>query len=154
MKLPVYWLLGILFLSGLVPTVLGQPEANAQLFLITQDGKSGYIDQTGRIVIVPQFGGAWDFHEGRTCVQPMASRHSKYQVIDTAGIEIIPEQFSACGPFSEGLGAVAVDTEKTRSNCMDCDPFFHWGYIDRAGKLVMAGVRGCDWSCDLIRSLY
>lgn len=125
----------LLVLAG--PPAIGQLHGSDPLFLITQGGQSGYIDQTGKIIITPQFGGAWGFYEERTCVQTHGSGSSKYAVIDNTGKFITPAEFSACGQFSQGLGAVAFDTDKTRRNCMDCDPFYHWGYVDREGTIVI-----------------
>ena len=125
----------LLMLAGL-PSV-AQKHGSDALFLITRGGQSGYIDQTGKIVITPQYGGAYAFNEKRTCVQPHASGSSKYAVIDNTGKFITQADFSACGPFSEGLAAVAFDTEKTQRNCDDCDAFYHWGYIDSTGTIVI-----------------
>lgn len=121
----------------ILPFVCGQPSKPDPLFLVSQGGKSGYINQNGRIVIPLQFRGARDFHEGRTCVQLTSDLQSKCAVIDSDGNALTPAQFTACGEFSEGLAAVAFDTDKTPRNCMDCDPFYHWGYIDRAGRMVI-----------------
>lgn len=126
----------VLFVLAGLPAI-AQQRGSDPLFLITQGGQSGYIDQTGKIIIAPQYGGAWGFYEERACVQAYGSGNSKYAVIDNTGKFITPAEFSACGQFSEALGAVAFDTEKTRRNCMDCDPFYHWGYIDRGGTIVI-----------------
>lgn len=113
-------------------------EVPEPLFLVSLDGKTGFINQSGMLVIPAQFGSASDFYEGRACAVPGdGRRQSKYQLVDEQGKAITSAEFSACGEFSEGLGAIAFDTEKTRKNCMDCDPFYHWGYVDKQGEVVI-----------------
>jgi hypothetical protein len=115
----------------------GRQDVPEPLFLVSQDGKSGFINQTGMLVIPAQFASASDFHEGRTCAVPDDRRQLRYQLIDEQGKAITAAEFSACGEFSEGLGAIAFDTEKTQKSCMDCDPFYHWGYIGEQGEVVI-----------------
>jgi hypothetical protein len=115
----------------------GHQEMSEPLFLVSQNGKSGFINHTGKVIIPVQFGSASDFHEGRACATPGDGHQFQYQLIDEHGRLITPAEFSACREFSEGLGAIAFDTEKTRKNCMDCDPFYHWGYIGQEGEVVI-----------------
>ncbi|HYM76745.1 MAG TPA: WG repeat-containing protein [Candidatus Dormibacteraeota bacterium] len=122
----------LLSLASLAP---GQEDAARSLFLVYRGNAAGYIDQTGKIVIPPRFESATDFREDRACA---ASSGKKYALIDTAGQFLTTPQFSACHRFSDGRAAVAFPTEKTRTNCSDCDPFYHWGYIDRDGALIVA----------------
>lgn len=122
-------------LASVVSHASTQSREPEPLFPVFQGGKLGYIDRAGRIVIRPQFEGAGDFREGRACVQLPAK--SKYSLIDRQGDPITSAEFSECGAFSEGLAAVAFDTERTRRNCADCDPFYHWGYVNQNGALVI-----------------
>src|SRR6266850_1079927 len=55
------------------------------LFSIRKDGKVGYIDRKGTIVIPPQFDGGWDFSDGLAYI----SNGQKRGVIDRSGKIII-----------------------------------------------------------------
>src|ERR1051326_304233 len=84
---------------------------------IQQDGKWGYIDGTGKIVIKPQFAWAEEFSEGLAAFE---NEDGKHGYIDETGKIVIEPKFDNWTEFSEGLAAVSVD--------------FDWGYIDKTGK--------------------
>jgi hypothetical protein len=96
--------------------------AAQRLSVIIVDGKRGYIDSTGRVVIAPRFVEAAQFSDGlaRVCVGSQ-----RYQghcgFIDTTGTILFESQ--AWG-FSEGLAQVMVDSGKI-------------GYIDRTGRMAI-----------------
>jgi hypothetical protein len=84
-------------------------------------GKEGYIDITGRVVIAPQFDKATGFSEGRAAVRV----GDKWGYIDGAGKMVIAPQFRQAAPFSEGLAAVT--------------PYHDYlcGFIDENGNYVI-----------------
>ena len=84
------------------------------------DDKYGYIDQTGRVIIQPQFDNAWNFSEGMAVI----NIGNKYGYIDTMGELLIPPQFDFTFSFSEGLAVVKMDDK--------C------GYIDKSGQVVIS----------------
>src|SRR6266404_4997386 len=88
-----------------------------QLRPIQQDGKWGYIDSTGKIVVKPQFAWAEEFSEGLAAFE---NEDGKHGYIDETGRVVIAPKFDNWTEFSEGLAAVSVD--------------FEWGYIDKTGK--------------------
>jgi hypothetical protein len=88
-----------------------------QLRPIQQDGKWGYIDSAGKIVVKPQFSWAEEFSEGLAAFE---SENGKHGYIDQTGKVVIEPKFDNWTEFSEGLAAVSVD--------------FEWGYIDKTGK--------------------
>jgi len=129
----------ISFSEGLAPAQIGE-------------GKTGYIDKTGKIVINPQFGVALPFYGGMAFVVSEGSPggemawidkegkyvwrevkeevrmvvkriDEKYGYIDTSGRIVINPQFDAANDFSEGLAAVSVEGK--------------WGYINKTGKIVI-----------------
>src|SRR6266699_982332 len=76
-------------------------------------------DQTGRIVIPPQFDEAGSFSDGLAAVRIGA----RFGYIDKQGKIVINPQFSSAGSFSGGLAVVGIDGK--------------WGYIDKQGKFVI-----------------
>lgn len=96
------------------------------LFPAVKDGKYGFIDIKGNIVIPPIFTSAKYFSEGLAAVQVggrsyidsstdggqyIGSEKGKWGYIDRTGEIKIPPQFSEAREFSEGLAAVAVGDE-------------------------------------------
>src|SRR3954462_2626566 len=55
-------------------TSQAQNKDSVGLFPIRQDGKWGYINRTGEVVIKPQYDDAWDFSEGLAYVREGARR--------------------------------------------------------------------------------
>lgn len=89
------------------------PEINSQaLFPIWVDGKFGFIDAAGAIVIAPQFDSVLSFSEPGEL--PNGLQLAPVQVgfqwgyIDTTGAIVIEPQFDGTGSFSEGLAVVAI----------------------------------------------
>jgi hypothetical protein len=96
----------------------GQPAA--RLRPVQQNGKWGYIDVTGKIVIEPRFAWAEEFSEGLAAFE---NEDGKHGYIDETGKVIIEPVFDNWTEFSEGLAAVSVN--------------FEWGYIDKTGTWVI-----------------
>jgi hypothetical protein len=85
-----------------------------------KDGKYGYIDQTGKLVIPFLYEYAHNFSEGLAAVK----FNGKYGYIDKTGKWVIQPQFTGGGIFSEGLAAAGLEESK-------------YGYIDITGKWVI-----------------
>jgi WG containing repeat len=92
---------------------------NLDLFLFRKNGKLGFIDRTGKIVIPAKFDSAHKFSEGLAAVNIGA----KWGFIDPSGKIVIPARFDYVYNFSDGLAAVEVDRK--------------WGFIDSTGKIVI-----------------
>lgn len=70
----------------------------------------GYIDDRGRMAILPQYEYAMDFQDnGLAVVQP----GSKQGVIDTSGRYVVPPIYNSISEFSEGLASV-IDSQGFR----------------------------------------
>ncbi|ABA22134.1 serine/threonine protein kinase [Trichormus variabilis ATCC 29413] len=82
--------------------------------------KYGYIDQSGQVIIQPQFNEAHNFAEELACVQ---FDNKKYGYIDLSGRVVIEAQFHEAWSFSEGLAVVQIGDK--------------YGYIDKNGTLVI-----------------
>jgi hypothetical protein len=89
-----------------------------------KEGKWGYINRSGEVVVAPRFRQALDFDEGLARVQT----EKTLDYIDAQGKTVftIPEKLRPLNwtrPFSDGLAAFAV-----KRKC---------GYFDRQGKVVV-----------------
>src|SRR5215471_17565120 len=72
--------------------------AQPQLFEVEKDGKSGFIDQTGKVVIPFRFDHAYSFHEGLALVVVKG----KQSFIDTTGRILFEANYDVIREFSEG----------------------------------------------------
>ena len=87
--------------------------------MIYIDGKYGYTDKEGKIVIEPQYDGAGTFSEGLAKVEI----NGKYGYINKRGKMVIEPQYDLAWRFSEGLASVKINGKH--------------GYIDKRGKIVI-----------------
>jgi len=105
------------------------PLEEVVLFPVKVEGKYGYIDKEGKIVIQPKFAAASRFAEGLAGVQ---NDTGKWGFIDGSGSYRIQPAFEAVQFFSEGLAAVMQGEQ--------------YGFIDSNGKMVIepkfAGAKG------------
>ena len=97
------------------------------LFPIEQNGKWGYIDRSGRVVVPTRFDVANDFSEGLGAVLV----DGKWGFVDERGKLVIEPQFSGVHEFSEGLARVQVGGDKYSQ-------LGKWGFIDKTGRFVIA----------------
>jgi hypothetical protein len=93
-------------------------SAAQRLFIINIDGKDGYIDSTGRIVITPRFQNVEAFSDGLAYACLGAPPRCGF--IDTTGTMLFESDASG---FSEGLARITVDSKI--------------GYIDRTGRMAI-----------------
>ena len=134
MKLPsiIFLVFGLFSLSALGQTY-------DPLFLIKQNGRVGYIDRTGKVVIEPQFDDGWYFSEGLACV----TVKGKTGFIDTSGIIVIKPQFNSLygcyEEFREGLAPISMGSrELIKGQWVDNSK---WGFVDKNGKvMILPGV--------------
>ena len=129
-------------------SVLHGERSPSEPLVVVQNGKYGYIDHQGKIVIRPQFAWGMDFWQGLADVYvcgrvvSMDSNGSfhprrvalagelvpkrvgrKVGFVDAGGQFKIPPTFDDALPFSEGFAAVQVGEK--------------WGFIDTKGHLVI-----------------
>jgi WG containing repeat len=99
---------------------LQSQDPSLDRFLFRRNGKLGYIDRTGKIVIPAKFDRIdQDFSEGLAAV----SIGEKWGYTDPIGKVVIPLKFDQTRSFHEGLGAVKIGDK--------------WGYVDPTGKVVI-----------------
>jgi WG containing repeat len=134
MKLNIFILslLAILPLSGcyqlgfgsidLKPNSVKLPTSvSSERFLFSRDGKVGYIDKAGKIIIPARFDNAINFSEGLAAVEI----DKKYGCIDVNGKIVIPPRFDYIDEFKNGLAEITLDRLEK-------------GKIDKTGKIVTA----------------
>lgn len=104
---------------------------------IEVDGKKGFIDTQGNIVIQPQFDCVGCFNEGLVSVtiganqiryatqngdSATAWQGGKQGFVDRTGKFVIEPTYDYCNFFSQGVAVVAKDGK--------------WGYVDKNGKEI------------------
>ncbi len=126
------------------------------LFWVREDGKYGYIDKVGKVVIKPQFENTMGFNEGLAATKLAG----KYGYIDLKGNWAIKPQFDFTYMFSDGLAMVEIEKksawiDKTGKIVIPPQVFektavgfkegrlavrkdSKWGYIDKTGRMVIA----------------
>jgi len=143
-----------------------QAKEHSGLFPARLNGKYGFIDNTGKMVIAPQFDYAGNFSDGLA----KAAMGGKIGFIDTSGRFRVEPQFAlsefnfitlwglnALGDFHEGLALVKKLNRHgfiSESGQMIVEPQFEdardfseglaavragsrWGFIDRTGRMVI-----------------
>ncbi len=80
--------------------------AEGPLFQIVENDRIGFIDTTGKVVILPVFRVAGEFAEGLAEVR----KDGTYGYIDHTGDFVIPPQFNYALPFSGGVALVYKDS--------------------------------------------
>ncbi len=125
------------------------------LFWVMENGKYGYIDRSGKMIIAPQFENTMGFNEGLAATK----LGGKYGYIDVKGSWIIKPQFEFTYMFSDGLALVQVDKKSAwidkKGNIVIQPQDFEktgmgfkegrlavkkggkWGYIDKTGKMII-----------------
>ena len=100
---------GVLFSQNLWacerPVVYGYDDIDCLsdgLARIERDGKYGFIDNTGQVVIPPKYDLAWDFSEGLARV----SQNGKAGFIDNTGKVVIPLKYDKADSFYNGVAGV------------------------------------------------
>jgi WG containing repeat len=120
-----------------------QEKQSSDLFKIKVNGKYGFIDRTGKVVIEPQFQGVDDFSEDLAEIYVSGKFSTAY--IDTTGKIVIQPQFDIGSKFSEGFAWVGFNKDKTEYkignrtfyNSGGSHSFnYDIGFIDRTGKFI------------------
>ena len=105
---------------------VSQKSNNSEkLFPVSENGKWGYVNEQGKMVIEPQFQRASSFKNDCAAVVVIDNKGYKnlYGYIDKTGKMVVAPQYDEAGDFSEGLAVVSKD--------------YRWGYIDSTGKEII-----------------
>lgn len=90
-----------------------------ELYVIRDNGRYGYINRAGLVIIKPQFEDAYNYSGELARV----AFHHKYGFIDKTGRLVIPANYDDAGDFTEGLAMVGTDNK--------------YGFIDHKGNIVI-----------------
>lgn len=107
-------------------------EGNREMSWMLQ--KSGFIDKSGKMVILPTWNEVSPFREGLAWVMKYTAesgkiiqeggyKSGKFGFIDPTGKEVTPLIWDRANCFSEGLASVCKDGK--------------WGFIDKTGKIAI-----------------
>ncbi|MEZ6136650.1 MAG: WG repeat-containing protein [Pirellulaceae bacterium] len=98
------------------------------LFEISVNGKHGFIDKDGKIVIEPKYEKVFPFSDGLAAVQV----DERWGFIDAMGKLVIEPQFIQVRMFASGRAGVRLKSFSDR-----------WGFIDSSGMLVIEPQFDC-----------
>ncbi|HEX8634896.1 MAG TPA: WG repeat-containing protein [Pyrinomonadaceae bacterium] len=102
------------------PAAATTAASNVELkYFEAANGKYGYKDASGTIIIAPTHDNAWTFREGLA----MVKQGEKYGFIGKRGEVVIPVKYDNADSFSEGLAIVKQGGK--------------YGFIDKTGKVVV-----------------
>lgn len=92
------------------------------------NGKCGFIDKTGKIVIEPKYKQIGFFSEGLAAVSEGSDKYTaKFGYIDRTGKMVIEPKFASKSAFNDGLAAAKEFVGQEIKG----------GYIDKTGKFVI-----------------
>lgn len=95
--------------------------------MVSRDGRSGYVDTLGKLVIELRYDRAFRFRGGRAVVGMGRGMHCKYALIDPSGREVTPFEWDNLGNVNDG---VAVGWKRTDAGGRQ------YALIDTAGTLL------------------
>lgn len=115
------------FISDNLPDVIKENS-----FRIENNGKIGFADMDGKVIISPQFDAAWPFQEGFAGVSKGGAEKQignykiyigKWKFINKNGISINSEEYDDLRPFTNGTALVMKNGK--------------WGKINLNGTIVL-----------------
>ncbi|NNE34510.1 MAG: WG repeat-containing protein [Rhodothermales bacterium] len=95
------------------------PDADANLFLVLEEGKWGYMNQDGHLAIGPYFDRAWSFSDGRALIEV----DGRFGYINRDGDTVIEPRYLDAWYYSNGLAPVQTEDG--------------WAFIDLEGEVVV-----------------
>lgn len=104
-------------------------ERKTSLFPIIQEGRWGFINQAGKIVVKPEFKSVKPFMNGLAAIK---DQNDKVGYVNEAGKVVIEPRFKNADAFHEQRAGVKYGNK--------------WGFVDQTGKLVIPAVfDGVGW---------
>ncbi len=93
-------------------------SADSGVVIVVKDGKVGFCDVSGAVIVPPKYDGLSNFSEGRA----IYNLNGKSGILDFTGKEVTAPIFSYIDTFSGGLAVYKSD-------------FNFYGYLDRSGQV-------------------
>jgi hypothetical protein len=113
---------------------------------VRQNGKYGFVDKTGKLVIPAKYELADAFSEGFA----MVLLDGKISFIDKKGLDLFKKTFKKAAPFRDGMAMVSNDEDKvgfidTQGNL--AIPFtYKWGHPFNKGMAPVLSTDGKTWT--------
>ena len=112
-------LFSLLFFTLFFTQFFPKKPPGYHLFPVVLDGKMGYIDSSGKMIIEPIFWVAYEFSEGLAA----ARLNGTYGYINTSGQFVIPPQYDYATAFVDGLAIVYKNGKPFYINKQGYKPF-------------------------------
>lgn len=118
-----------LWLLLITVSICAQKPENetCRLFQIKPNGKAGYINKIGKIIVPPQFDYGFEFYEGLAAVE----KDGKWGYVDCEGKMAIPLILPNGYYFADGLARIKVNGK--------------YGFINRKGQIVIQPRFDAAW---------
>ena len=101
-----------------------EPQTAELRYACRSNGKWGYKNQSGAVVVEAQFAAALPYEEGHALAAVEQNGALRYGVIDGRGSWVVEPRYEDARPYSEGFAAVRENGQ--------------WGYVDGSGLAVVA----------------
>ncbi|HWT74391.1 MAG TPA: WG repeat-containing protein [Mobilitalea sp.] len=141
MKKSMVWVLVLALISvtifGFILFAGKKSNNESILYPVQVDGKWGYINKSGKLVIEPTYAMAEDFYDGVAIVQikddtagssDEEANNVKYGAINTAGKMVVDPNFSYISKFNEGIAGAIIENKDTYA--------FEYYILDKTGKIL------------------
>jgi hypothetical protein len=100
------------------------------LYPIKENGKWGYMDETGKVVVPPAYDYAWDYNDGMGRVK----QKGKYGFLNEKGELVIKPEFGYADDFKEGFARINTKDTTVLDNLYDgYDLNAGWTFVDKKG---------------------
>lgn len=114
-------------LAGTMPAALGAPDYVGDYFdglaAFSENGKTGFLDEEGRVVVPAVYDDARVYDGGCARVAQWVGDTQRWGVLDAEGNQVLPLEYDWIGELSEGLRAVSLNGK--------------WGYLDEAFQVAI-----------------
>ena len=100
------------------------------------NGKYGFVNEKGKIVIPCKYDEVYDFSEGLAAVRK-GDYWGFWGFINSKGEEVIPCKYDNAKPFKNGYAAVEQLEYEDGEPILSVEPDPHWGVIDKNGKVII-----------------